>query len=213
MNKKFTKFCFVFGICFLICVIDLSAQTSYTIVPGVRIGEITARTSKADLIRIFGSKNVRDAKIGLGEGETVPGTVIFPNNPSKSLEIVWKDKKSKKSPDFIQLSGDKSLWKTKEGIRLGTSLKELEKLNGKSFVLAGFEWDYSGAHFSWEGGKLAKAFGNKGEKLALRLSPKDYEKVPRKDADAVLGDGEFSSANEAMQRINPRVYFIYVDFP
>lgn len=96
---------------------------------------------------------------------------------------------------------------------MGTSLKELEEINGKSFVLAGFEWDYSGAVFSWENGKLAKLFGNKGERGALRLSPKDFDKVPRKDSDAVAGDGEFSSKNEAMQRINPRVYFIYLDFP
>lgn len=207
------KICILLGIWLLTSVFNSFAQTSYTIVPGVSVGEITARTSKADLIRIYGSKNVRDAKIGLGEGEAVPGTVIFPNIPSKKLEIVWKDKKSKKSPEFIQLYGDKSLWKTKEGISLGTSLKELEKINGKPFVLAGFEWDYSGAFFSWNDGKLAKPFGNEGEKATLRLSPKDFDKVLRKDLDAVVGDGQFSSANKAMQRINPRVYFMIVTFP
>ena len=205
INQLFA--CFV--VCLLVGVASSFAQISYQIVPGVRVGAITKNVSESELKKIYGSKNVKSDTIGLGEGETIPGTVIFPNDKNRRIEIVWKDKVKKKLPDFIQLFGEKSLWKTKEGISLGTSLKNLEKINGKPFVLAGFEWDYSGTVTSWKGGNLGKI----GQKITLRLNPENYDKVPQKDLDAVVGDGDFSSKNKAMQRINPKVYFIIVNFP
>lgn len=209
INKLFV----CFSICFSMCVINSLAQISYQIVPGVRVGAITKNVSEAALRKIYGSKNVKSELIGLGEGETTPGTVIFPNDKNRRIEIVWKNKKMKKSPEFVQFSGEQSLWKTKKGIGLGTSLKELERFNGRSFTLAGFEWDYAGAVFSWKGGKLAKEFGKEGKKVALRLNPRDYRKSLEKDLNSVAGDGEFSSANKAMQRINPIVYYVIVSFP
>ena len=208
--RKFERFFVCLGLCFVFEVIAAPAQT-YTIVPGVRFGAITARTSEADLRRIYGRENVRDAEVGLGEGETLPGTVVFPNDKSKKIEIVWKDKRRKRSPDFIQFYGDKSVWKTREGIGLGTSLKTLEKLNGRAFALAGFQWDYSGTVLSWKGGKLAKAFGNDGRKAAMMLNP-DYDKAPERDLNQVVGDGEFSSKHRAMQKLNPKVNFMVVRF-
>ncbi len=206
------KFCICFGICFLIGVTNSFAQLSYTIIPNVKFGAITARTSEADLKKIYGKNNVKDTEVGLGEGETLPGTVVFPNDEKRKIEIVWKDKQRKKSPDFIQFYGEKSLWKINNGVGLGTRLKELERLNGKPFELAGFEWDYSGTVLSWKGGKLAKPFGRDGQKVTLRLNP-NYEKSPKKDLDAVVGDGGFSSSHKSMQRLNPKVDFIIVQFP
>ncbi len=210
MNRKIkiiSKFCVCFGICFLVSVANSFAQISYEIVPGVKVGAITAKVSESDLKKIYGSQNVKSDEIGLGEGDSAPGTVIFQNDPTRKLEIVWKNEKMKKFPKFIQLWGEKSLWKTKQGISLGTDLKTLERLNGKPFVLAGFEWDEAGGVTSWKGGKLAK------QKLGLRLNPAENSKVPQKVLDSVAGDGVFSSSNKAMQRINPKVYFIYVEFP
>ncbi len=200
-------------ICICIAVTDSFAQTSFQIIPGVKAGAINARTSEADLRKIYGSKNVRSGEIGLGEGETVPGAIIYPNDPRKRLEIAWKNTKLRKFPEFVQFSGEKSAWKITPGISLGTSLKTLEQINGKSFVLLGFEWDYSGSVVSWNGGKLSRRFGNESEIVLLRLSPQTYNKALEKDLNAVVGDGEFSSKNKSMQKINPQVYFIIVKFP
>jgi hypothetical protein len=199
-------------LCFLAGAVNSFAQTSYLIIPGVRVGPITKQTSEADLKRIYGKENVKDTEVGLGEGETAPGTVIFPDDPKRKIEIIWKDQKGKKSPASIHFYAEKSVWKTKEGIGLGTSLKELERINGRGFTLAGFEWDYSGTVFSWKKGKLAKMFGNDSRKVTLRLNP-NYDKAPQKDLDAVVGDGEFSSKHKAMQRLNPKVSSMIVEFP
>jgi hypothetical protein len=201
-----------FCICFFIAAANSFAQTSFQIVPGVNVGAINARTSEADLRKIYGSKNVRSGEVGLGEGETVPGTIIFPNSPNKRLEIAWKDTKKKKSPDFVQFGGEKSLWKIAPGIGIGTSLRTLEQINGKSFVLLGFEFDYSGTVVSWNGGNLARPFGNDGNFVTLRLMPVTYDKISQKYMDSVVGDGEFSSKNKSMQKLNPKVYSVIVKF-
>jgi hypothetical protein len=211
IKKLFAGFC----LCFFLGAADSFAQTSFQIVPGVKVGAVTSRTSEADLRRIYGSKNVRSGEVGLGEGETVPGTILFPDDRRKRLEIAWKNTKTRKSPDFVQFSGDKSLWKIAPGIGLGTSLKTLEQINGRGFTLLGFQWDYSGTVVSWNGGKLARSF-RKGtaERVTLRLIPRAYEnKALANELDAVVGDGEFSSKNKSMQKINPQVYFVIIKFP
>lgn len=215
INKEpIKKLLACFCLCFFASALNAFAQTSFQIVPGAKVGAITARTSEADLRRIYGSKNVRSGEVGLGEGETVPGTILFPNDPRRRLEIAWKNAKTKKSPDFVQFSGEKSFWQIAPGIGLGTSLKTLERINGRGFTLLGFQWDYSGTVVSWNGGKLARRFGKDNEFVTLRLSPRTYEnKALAKDLDAVVGDGEFSSKNKSMQKINPEIYFVIVKFP
>lgn len=213
MNTKFIKklaagFCIVL---FIAAGNAFAQKISFQIIPGVKAGAITARTSEADLRRIYGSRNVRYEDVGIGEGETVPGAMIFPNDPLRRLSIVWKNPKQKKNPEYVQFSGDKSLWQTTQGITLGTSLKTLERLNGGGFSLLGFQWDYSGTIVSWKGGRLSRTFGKESELITIRLSPKYDNKALEKDYEAVIGDGEFSSKNKSMQRINPQVYFIVVN--
>lgn len=207
MKKLPTVFCIIL----LIGVVNAFAQVSFQIVPGVKAGAITARTTEADLRRIYGSRNVLIEEVGIGEGETVPGAIIYPNDPTRRLEIVWKDAKGKKNPDYVQFSGEKSLWKITNGVTLGTSLKTLEKMNGRAFTLLGFEWDYAGTVTSWKGGKLARTFGKNRDIVTLLLNPPNYENSAlQKDYEAVSGDVEFSSKHKSMQKINPVVYYVIV---
>jgi hypothetical protein len=200
----------------LICIFGITtifAQNDFQIIPGIRAGAITSRISETQLKRIYGSKNVRSTRVGLGEGETVSGTVIFPNNSKRKIEIVWKNKKSKRNPEFILLTGNSSIWKTTEGISLGTSLKTLERINGKAFTLAGFAWDYGGTVYSWDKGKLARSFGDESQKVTLRLGSDSFKKISEKEYESIIGDNGFSSENKAMQKLNPVVYQMIVRFP
>jgi hypothetical protein len=149
----------------------------------------------------------------LGEGEYEPGTVIYPNDPTRIIEIVWKDARRKRFPKRIQLTGERSVWRTRHGISLGTRLKELERINGKPFVLTGFSWDYEGTVVSWEGGKLERDFEKDGRVVLLRLSDQTDSGVSGEDAGSVAGDRDFPSSHQVMQKINPKVYQIIVEFP
>jgi hypothetical protein len=161
----------------------------------------------------FGARNVIDGDVGVGEGETAPGTTVFPRDPIRAIDILWKDPKTKRSPHILSIGGKASQWKTAHGISLGTSLRELEQINGKPFVLSGFGWDYSGTVYSWEGGVLSKDFEGHG-RVILRLDTDLVPpSLPQPDYNHVSGDGSFSSSNPAMQKINPRVYEILWEFP
>lgn len=192
----------------------LRAQNSYLIVPGIKVGAITRTSGEAQLKRIYGRRNVRDAEVDLGEGETEKGTVIYPDDSAKTIWIVWKDAPAKRFPKWVQLTGESpSVWKTRHGIGLGTNLKQLERINGRAFELLGFGWDYAGTIVSWKGGKLEREFGKDTETITIRLSDRTNRKVTLTEEESVVGDREFSSRNRVMQLINPRIYQIIVNFP
>jgi hypothetical protein len=189
----------------------------WLIIPGQGIGKITKNTSKADLQRIYGSKNVKEAPFDQGEGDEEPGIVLFPNDPSKKLSIRWKDKRHQRFPLEVEIRFmPHSLWKTGQGITLGTDLKTIERLNGKPFKLAGFGWDYGGTVISWNEGKLEKVFSPRnGIHIFLRLGPEDYETPMDKRTQELyysVASGDFSSHNPAMQQLKPKVYDILINF-
>lgn len=185
------------------------AGDAWLIVPGVRVGAITRTTSEIDLVRAYGHGNVRTGNINVGEGVTERGTLVFPDEPIKRAAVLWKDLSNNQMPERIQITGSKTLWKTAQGITLGMSLRELERLNGRPFVLTGFGWDYGGTIISWERGALARAFAT-GGRIILRLRPPSG--LTPGALRPVTGDRESRSNHGTMQRLNPRVYQMIIEF-
>ena len=168
---------------------------------------IAAQSSEAELRERFGAGAIKPTRIELGEGETAPGTLLFPTDSLRRAEIVWQDTVARRNPARIVLRGTRSRWQVGPGISLNTSLNELEQLNGKPFTLAGFGWDYAGVVISWNGGALDSALA--GIKLYLDPGSAQYESAPYSQ---VLGDHEYSSALPAMQQLSPKVWTIFIDF-
>jgi hypothetical protein len=181
------------------------ADSAWLIRPG-GAGPITAQTSEADLRRRFGA-GVDEARIQLGEGETAPGTVLYREDSLRRAEILWRDTTGRRHPARVILRGERSRWQVGPGISLGTSLEDLERLNGRPFSLAGFGWDYAGGVIDWKGGALDSALA--GVRLYLDPGPSQYESVPYSQ---VVGDREYLSSLPAMQQLNPRVAQIFIDF-
>lgn len=159
-----------------------------TIVPGVRVGAVTARSTLAELRRIYGRRHVRPQRVPVGEGEYVDGLVLFPGTRA---EVQFRFAEHSKRIGVAVIEKRKSPWRTRRGIRIGTTGARLERLNGRPFTLYGFDWDYSGRLASWNGGRLPKA-------LIPDFRP--TAKLPDKVAEKVAGDGKFSSANPVMRR-------------
>ena len=181
-----------------------------------RKSPINAQTTHADLVRLYGADNVVDQDIGVGEGETEPGTAIFPKNPKRTIEILWKDPKKKTSPASARIAGSISQWKTVHGISLGTSLKELEGFNGRPFHLAGLGWDYAGTVLSWDQGELRKDLGESEDnfgQVVVRLEAIAGSDVSEAEQLQVSGEHTYSSDHPVMQKLNPRVYEIIWVFP
>jgi hypothetical protein len=181
--------------------------SAWHIIPGRSAGSVTATSSEAALAKHYGAAAVKPIRVELGEGETTPGTVLFPGDSLQRAEIIWQDTIGLSRPSRLVLRGSRSRWTVGPNISLGTSLKDLERINGRPFTLAGFGWDYAGVITEWGGGALDSALA--GVKLYLDPGPAQYQSAPYSQ---VLGDRDYSSALAPMQQLNPRVAQIFVDF-
>lgn len=184
-----------------------TAEPDWNIVPGQSAGAITRVSSEQELVAAYGKGAVAPSRIELGEGETAPGTLLFRTDSTRRLEITWKDTVALTQPARIVWRGQASRWRLPGGISLGSSLREIEGQNNRPFTLAGFGWDYSGVVVDWAGGALGTRLP--GVRLYLDPGPAHSQSA---HYGKVLGDRDYSSANEHMQALNPRIYQIFMDF-
>lgn len=189
---------------------NTSQSDASLIVPGKNIGNITAQTTLADLQQQFGKANVQAGQVPGPEGTTLPGAIVYPHSPMQKMTIYWKASKPGASANTLKvesvvLDEPHSPWHTEEGVKIGSTLKELEALNGQPFTLSGFDWDYGGMLLSWgnEGKLRGKYQGN----LSLQFGvPAQYTA----NHTQVSGEGTFSSSNLELQKMNPEVVSITV---
>jgi len=100
-------------------------------------------------------------------------------------------------------------------VTIGTTLRELERLNGKPFRMFGFWWDYGGEVSSWEGGELEREFFHEaGSQLVVRLGGREWSSalLTEEEAGAVSGEKEVPSDHPVMQKINPEVVVLLFSF-
>lgn len=123
-------------------------------------GAINVHTTRQDLVRMYGAENVVDQDVDIGEGEMQSGTFLFPKDPERRVEVLWKDPDTKTAPESADIIGGKSRWHAAHGITLGTSASELERLNGRPFrfTLTNDGTDMAEELISWRGGSLEKEF-------------------------------------------------------
>lgn len=178
-------------------------ERAFLLVPGERAGWVTPETSEEELKRRYGARNVRSEAVALGEGAVRQGTVLFPDDERRRLEIQWRDDAARKAPARVRLSGDESAWRTEGGVTLGTSLEALERMNGGPLRLLGFAWDGAGIITSFEGGALSSSLGDR-RRATLRLCA-----APGAASDEALagisGDQVLSSTDPRVRALRPRL--------
>src|SRR5262245_35422460 len=166
-----------------------------------------ASGATATTLRIAFRDHVRAENIDIGEGEEAPGAVVYPDNPRQTVFVIWKDGAGRRYPLSVEIR-QQSQQVTYGGIGIGTTLKALERLNGRPFELAGFDWDYSGTVISWLGGRL-ESVGHSTCDLKVRVKPgPPIGNEQRAAIEATIGDGLFKSSDRNMQLLNPTVYEI-----
>lgn len=172
-----------------------SPSVDWTIHPRVRFGAIEETTSRSAIEGIFGSANVQDAWIYLAEGFCVPGTLVFPGKEDE-LELTWSTDE-RVAPATVRVRNGGSQWITVDGVRIGTTLKELEQLRGGPLEFGGFGWDYGGGT-RWNG-------------LSLRLAPdaSDYRRLAEApEFREILGERMVRSDHPLIRRMTVRVELI-----
>jgi hypothetical protein len=141
------------------------------------------------------------------EGERYKGIVLFPKARDRRIEVAFTDDKAGRASGLtLRDAGKASLWNV-AGVTIGSSLADVQKANGKPFVVSGFEWDYGGFVTDWKGGALSRPLQG-GCTVTIRFGGKTG--APR----SLSGDGvKAASDNAALVKFAPVVTEIGVNFP
>ena len=114
---------------------------NFTCVPFQQVGLITANMTENDLKKTFGDSNV--VRVNRGSVKNA----VFPKSENE-IEISWKKGINYKKIETVIIR--KGQWRTNEGIKIGTTVDELDKINGTKTELYQLEDDY--AIVRWKGG-------------------------------------------------------------
>jgi hypothetical protein len=146
----------------------------------------------AALRRRYGADAVVEQAVPLGEGQTEPGAVIHPDDPTRRAFVYFIDGNTGAAITAIHIRDAGSRWSGPMGLRLGMTSLDLERLNGKPFRFLGFDWDYGGYVSNWTDGALSTALLAPGQ-LSIRLSPPELTEGVELPDGYPRGDAEFTS--------------------
>jgi hypothetical protein len=172
-------------------------------------GPFSAEASHASIVAIVGKDNAIFELVDGAEGEKVASTVLFPKNDKRRLELMWADEQKRRGLVHVRLS-DTSTWVAPNGLKIGMTLAEVEKHNGKPFTLSGFDWDYGGYVTDWKGGAFGAAIPG-GCTVQVRFTVPDG--APEGPASKVSGDREFASTDKNMRAVKPVIGTLSFGFP
>lgn len=177
------------------------AELDMTVVPGERVGPITATTSREELAEIFGEEALTDEDVAMGEGEVAAGTVVNLGE-DRRLAVVWLDD-ARTEPLLVKDFG--RAWTTPQGLGLGCNKTDLAAALGE-YQLYGFGWDYAGT-VMLENTQLDKYAGD----LILRVRPTEAAIEARPEAyQALQGDTLFESDDPNLAQLEFTVYEMMV---
>jgi hypothetical protein len=154
----------------------------------------------------YDSRNVVFGEVDGPEGTKIPGSILFPNDSKRRLEVLWVNDTSRAEVSVISING-KSQWSAPKGMKLGLPLAAVEKANGRPFKLSGFGADGTASVAGWEGGALASLPG--GCKIGMRLAAD--AKAPQ-DARSALADKELLSNDASVRAVKPAVAEILIGY-
>ncbi|MTB50857.1 hypothetical protein [Lewinella sp. W8] len=180
-------------------------QNDRTFTPGKRIGMITATSTPQTIAADYGEENFVSDSIHLGEGYFIPGYRLFPDQAGE-LSVIFPGGEINLKDLQITIDAPDTTWYGRgTGIRIGTTLAELNELNGNPFELMGFDWDYGGVVTDWRGGNL--------EDYRIRLAY-DYEGRRNEGIPmSIVGDKRIMSDLPELADIGVEVIQIIVRLP
>ena len=167
-------------------------------------GPITPTTTEAQLRERFGAANVTTGTIDAAEGQSLPAMLVHAEDPARRLEIVWSVNAPRRILS-VAPGPEASAWTGPSGLRLGSTLADVERANGRPFQLGGFGWDYGGYVLDWKDGAFATA--DAPCRLGIRMSPGDDA-----TGDGAQGEGAFASDSPAVRSQKPTVSEWSIDF-
>jgi hypothetical protein len=169
-------------------------------------GAFARDSSHIRLAQIFGPDNVAYTEVEGPDNSKIMASVVFPRDPSRRLELLWNNDTSRSGTQVIVING-KSAWAAPRGVKLGTQLAAVEKLNGKPFKLTAFGADGSTAA-DWQGGTLLGLQG--GCKIGMRFVADP--KAPEDARSQLASSQELTSSDPGVRAVRPTVAEILIGY-
>jgi hypothetical protein len=169
---------------------------------------VSPNDSAKSLIRRYGEEAVIQDNLYSGvEDITYSGVVLLPRAPDWRIEVSFTDETMDRVAGLTLPNTAKTSHWSVAGVTIGSSLAEVQKVNGKPFVLNEFETDAGGFVRNWNGGTLSRPLPG-GCRVTVRFG---------KDGSApydLAGDAsKISSDNKKLVMWAPVVIQIGVNFP
>ncbi len=145
-------------------------------------GDYAQGTAVTDLELRFGQMNVHRES---GEDPTV---IIFPNDPTRRAIVTFYEAPALDELSRITVREPSSLWRGKLGVHVGMTFSKLREINGKPFMLTGFDAQHRAMVIdSWspaigDDATLGALDVTEGDRLyfEVELGPIDTSKLPTK---------------------------------
>jgi len=169
---------------------------------------IAPDSTHAKVVQAAGAAHVAYQRVDTGGGDKIGATVVYPKDPTHRLEVIWTDHTARTKPSSVRV-GHKGVWVMDNGLKVGSTIAEVEALNGKPFRLYGFGWEMGGMLLDWLDGKLAKLPG--GCTLQVRFG------IPDQTAPAAghpaFGENELVSSASSVRALQPTVTEFSISYP
>ncbi len=124
--------------------------------PGKSVGDITTESTEDDLKKIYGAGNVSRLTLK-DETNTKRHASRIHVSSKETIDIMWKGNKYDEIWRVI-IKKNAEKW-TGNSLKIGMTLDELEKVNGKSFILNALtESNYKITSASWNDGEISEKY-------------------------------------------------------
>ena len=152
-------------------------------------GAINASTDFEGLKALYGKGNVLDERIcGPECADSFNVTTVYPGS-NKAFTVYWEDSFYHRKIMMIRCFEAGAPYHTADGLKLGSTLREVLQVNGKPITFTGFGWDYGGTITALNHGKL------EGGNIRFNI-----DLVNENGDHGLYGDQEFSSGDPKVQK-------------
>jgi hypothetical protein len=109
------------------------------------------------LMQRYGQEAVIQDDLSTGvEDITYRGVVLLPQAADWRIEVSFTDETMNRVAGLILRSSTKTSHWNVAGVTIGASLAAVQKINGKPFLVNGFDSDFAGFVTNWKGGALGR---------------------------------------------------------
>src|ERR1700744_3035852 len=169
---------------------------------------VSPNDSAKSLLMRYGEEAVAQDNLYTGvEDITSKGVVLLPRAPEWRIEVSFTDETMNRVAGLTLHDTAKTSHWNVAGLTIGSSLAEVQKINGKPFLVNGFDSDAGGFVRNWNGGALSRPLPG-GVRVTVRLGRNGSA------PDDLAGEGVKISADDCrLVKWAPVVTQIGIGFP